>query len=253
MALWITDADPTELRPNSTEDTLQTVIRAAYRQVLGNQHVMESQRLTSAESQLRNGDITVAGFIRAIAKSDLYRSLFFEPSSPYRFIELNFKHLLGRAPVSQAEIAEHVLNYTVHGYEAEIDSYVDSSEYQTNFGENVVPYTRGQRTEAGISNISFNRTFALNRGYAANNTSSQARLIADIGGNLATKIKAPVSGSGSYSNTGKRFRVTVAKSGSGPRVTRSSASYEVSYAQLSQKIQSIQKTGGKIVSIAEVG
>jgi phycoerythrin-associated linker protein len=82
MALWITDADPIELRSNSTEDTLQTVIRAAYRQVLGNQHVMESQRLISAESQLRNGDITVAGFIRAVGKSDLYRSLFLKPLRP---------------------------------------------------------------------------------------------------------------------------------------------------------------------------
>ena len=77
---------------------MQSVIRAAYRQVLGNAHVMESQRLISAESQLRNGDISVAGFVRAIARSELYQTLFFENSSPYRFVELNFKHLLGRAP-----------------------------------------------------------------------------------------------------------------------------------------------------------
>lgn len=250
MALWIVEAEPVELRSNA-EETLQAVIRAVYRQVLSNQHVMESQRLTSGESLLRHGDISVAGFVRLVAKSDLYRSLFFDNSSPYRSIELNFKHLLGRAPISQAEISEHVLTYNTRGYAADIDSYIDSSEYQQNFGENIVPYARGQRTEAGISNISFNRTFALNRGFAANNTSPQARLIADIGGNLATKIKAPIGGSGTYSNIGKRFRVTVTKAGGG-RITRSNMSYEVNYDQLSQRIQNIQKAGGKIVSIAEV-
>lgn len=138
MALWI-DTESVELRPNATEEDLQAIVRAVYRQVLGNAHVMESQRLTSAESQLRNGDITVRGFVRAVAQSDLYRSLFFETSSPYRFIELNFKHLLGRAPQDQTEISEHVQRYNSQGYEAEINSYVDSDEYFLNFGENVVP------------------------------------------------------------------------------------------------------------------
>ena len=57
-------SDAVELGSNATEDGLQVVIRAAYRQVLGNPHLMESQRLTSAESLLRNGDITVRNFVR---------------------------------------------------------------------------------------------------------------------------------------------------------------------------------------------
>lgn len=61
-------SDPIELRPNATEDDLQVVIRAVYRQVLGNVHLMETQRLTSAESLLRNGDITVREFVRQVAK-----------------------------------------------------------------------------------------------------------------------------------------------------------------------------------------
>ena len=98
MALWITDSDPIELRPNATDDDLQAIIRAVYRQVLGNAHVMESERLASAESYFKNGDITVRGFVRAVAQSDRYRALFFDNSYAYRYIELNFKHLLGRAP-----------------------------------------------------------------------------------------------------------------------------------------------------------
>ncbi|MEO0738497.1 MAG: phycobilisome rod-core linker polypeptide, partial [Cyanobacteria bacterium J06649_12] len=161
MALWVTNVVPVELRPNATEDDLQTVIRAVYKQVLGNQHVMETQRLISAESLLRDGDITVRGFVRAVAQSELYRSLFFETSSAYRFIELNFKHLLGRAPQEQAEIATHVVLYNEHGYVAEINSYIDSDEYLANFGEDRVPYVCGNQTQVGVKNVGFNRTFAL--------------------------------------------------------------------------------------------
>jgi phycoerythrin-associated linker protein len=251
MALWI-EAESVELRPNATEDDLQAVIRAVYRQVLGNAHVFDSQRLTSAESQLRNGDISVAGFVRALAQSDLYRSLFFENSSPYRFIELNFKHLLGRAPQDQSEIAEHVQIYNTQGYEAEINSYIASDEYVLSFGENVVPSTRGNRTQAGVKNVGFNRTFALTRGFAANDVGKSAKLISDIAGNLATKIVSPAGGSGASSSTGKRFRISVSKANFGARVTKSLATFEVGYNQLSQKIQNIQKTGGNILSITEV-
>jgi len=251
MALWI-EAEAVELRPNPTEDDLQSVIRAVYRQVLGNAHVMDNQRLTSAESQLRNGDVTVKEFVRAVAQSDLYRALFFETSSPYRFVELNFKHLLGRAPQDQSEISEHVQTYNSQGYEAEIDSYISGDEYTLSFGEHVVPCARGNRTQAGIKNVGFNRTFALMRGFAANDVGKSAKLISDLGSNLPTKIVAPASGSGASSNTGKRFRVSVSKANYGPRVTQSAATFEVGYSQLSQKIQNIQKTGGKILSITEV-
>ena len=105
------EEEPMELRPNSTEDDLQLIIRAVYKQILGNQHLFEGERLNSAESLLRNGDITVRQFVRTVAKSDLYQSLFFNSSSQYRFIELNFKHLLGRAPQEQSEISQHVQLY----------------------------------------------------------------------------------------------------------------------------------------------
>jgi phycoerythrin-associated linker protein len=253
MALWITDDAHTELRPNASEDDLQAVIRSAYRQVFGNAHIMDSERVVNAESLLRNGDITVREFVRLIAQSEQYRSRFFNSSSSYRFVELNFKHLLGRAPVDQAEIAEHVVRYNESGYEAEINSYVDSDEYVSQFGENTVPYYQGSNSQVGIKNVGFNRTFALMRGYASSDTGRSAALIGDVAGNRPTRIKAPTGGSGTYSNTGKRFRVQVSKSGVGPRVNRSVTSFEVGYDQLSQRIQGIQKTGGKILSITEIG
>ncbi|MFG6103702.1 phycobilisome rod-core linker polypeptide [Leptothoe sp. EHU-05/26/07-4] len=251
MALWVTNAVPVELRSNATEDDLQTVIRAVYKQVLGNQHVMETQRLTSAESLLRDGDITVRGFVRAVAQSELYRALFFESSSAYRFIELNFKHLLGRAPQEQSEIANHVALYNERGYVAEINSYIDSDEYTAHFGENRVPFVRGSQTQLGVKNVGFNRTFALVRGDATSDRSNQAKLISDIGGNLATKISAPQAGTG-RSSTGKRFRITATTSTATAALGRlSKQEYVVSFNQMSQRIQTILKTGGKILSVTE--
>ena len=43
---------------NSLDD-VDSVIRAVYKQVWGNPHVMESERLISAESKLTNGEISI--------------------------------------------------------------------------------------------------------------------------------------------------------------------------------------------------
>lgn len=253
MSIWVTSPDPVELRPNASEEDLQRVVSAVYKQVLGNHHVMESQRLVAAESQLRNGDITVRGFVRAVAKSDLYRSLFFESSSPYSFIENNFQNLLGRAPEDQSEVTEHTQICLERGYDGEIDSYVDSDEYWRNFGENTAPFLRGQVTEAGLKNVSFNRTLAIAGGNASHNSGKKPILTGDIAGNRGTKVKAPRGvGAGSTGNTG-RFRIVVTRANTGgARTPRSNNTYEVGYDQMQNKIRSIHKSGGKIVSIESV-
>ncbi|MEM9808030.1 MAG: phycobilisome rod-core linker polypeptide [Cyanobacteria bacterium P01_D01_bin.56] len=252
MSLWVTEVEPTELRPNATEADLESVIRAVYKQVLGNAHVMDNQRLVNAESYLRNGDITVRGFVRAVALSTLYRTLFFEQSSAYRFVELNCKHLLGRAPIDQAEISIHVQRYNSEGYDTEINSYLDSAEYLDKFGDNIVPYCRAN-TQVGIKNVAFNRGFALMRGFAANDAGGQAKLISDLGANLATRIKAPAGKTGTYDNTGKRFKITASNSGACARLSHlSTQAYVVSYGQMSQKMQAIFKGGGKVLSVVEL-
>lgn len=250
MSLWINN-EAVELRPNATDEDIQVVIRAVYKQVLGNAHVLESQRLTSAESKLTNGEITVRGFVRAVATSDIYKARYFDSSAPYRFVELNFKHLLGRAPQDQSEISEHIQTYNASGYDADIDSYLGSEEYLAAFGENIVPYACGV-SQTGVKNVAFNRLFALDRGYAASDTSTASKLVSDVAGNLGTKIKSPATGSGAYSNTGKRFRIVATKANFGSRVTKSNYSVEIGYAQLSNRIQNIQRSGAKIVSISEI-
>jgi len=120
------EAQRVELRPNWTQDDVHAVISAAYRQVLGNEHLMECERLVGSESLLMQGVISVRDFVRAIAESELYRQKFLYPNFHVRFIELNYKHLLGRAPYDQTEIAYHLDLFISQGYEAEINSYLTS-------------------------------------------------------------------------------------------------------------------------------
>jgi hypothetical protein len=244
--------DPVELWSNASEDDLQLVIRAVYKQLLGNAHLLESQRLTTAESLLRNRDITVREFVRMIAQSNLYQSLFFQANPAYRFIELNCKHLLGRAPLDQAEISQHVQLYNTQGYAAEIDSYIDSQEYLDKFGENVVPYPCSISSQMGVKNNVYNRTLALLGGFATSDSSNKAKLIASLAANQPQKIKLATTVGGATGATNKRFRITAAKGSGTTLAKRSNLTYEVGYSQLSAKIQSIHKMGGKILSITEV-
>lgn len=151
-----------ELIPGQWEsdDDVNLVIRGVYRQVLGNAHIMESERLVTAESQLKSGTISVREFVRQVAKSELYRSRFFTSCYRYRAIELNFKHLLGRAPDNYQEMIPHSTILDTKGYEADIDSYLDSDEYQSAFGEHIVPYYR-YKTRNGQSMLGFTNTFGL--------------------------------------------------------------------------------------------
>ncbi|MEB3175248.1 MAG: phycobilisome rod-core linker polypeptide, partial [Cyanobacteriota bacterium] len=119
------ETQPVELRPDWTTEDVNLVIRAAYRQVLGNDYIMDSERLKGAESLLRNGSISVREFIRTLAKSELYKKKFFYGSFQTRVIELNYKHLLGRAPYSEDEVVFHLDLYETQGFDAEIDSYLD--------------------------------------------------------------------------------------------------------------------------------
>lgn len=152
---------------NGTAQDKATIVRAVYRQVLGFQYVMESERLAGAESLFNNGYLSVRELVRTVAKSGLYREKFFENCNPYHFIELNHKHLLGRAPQSKAEMLHHFTILQDEGYDAEIDSYIDSAEYQDRFGEEQVPYINGWDYSPGQVGRQFSWMMQLGRGAAA--------------------------------------------------------------------------------------
>jgi phycocyanin-associated rod linker protein len=267
------DMKPLELRPNWSKEEAFSAIRAVYRQVFGNDYIMASERLKEAESLLCNGSITVRDFVRAVAKSELYKSKFLYNNFQTRVIELNLKHLLGRAPYDESEVVYHLDLYQNKGFEVDIDSYIDSEEYLENFGDNIVPYYRGFSTQTQQKTVGFTRMFQLYRGYANSDRSQiagkQSRLAQELGRNSASAVVNP-SGSGqgwSYrpssrgvtpsktfrnsNREGRIYRIEV--SGMNlpryPKVRRISKAWLVPYEQLSETLQKINKMGGKVASI----
>jgi len=178
------------LRAPFTEGEFQGALYAIYRQIFGNTYVMESERPTVVESQLRNGELTVRGFVRALVKSEVFKTRFFQKASQNRAIELSHKLLLGRAPYDQAEIARHLNLYESQGYDAEMDSYLDSEEYLENFGEDTVPYFRGFKYQVSQSAEAFGRMIRLYDGWAGSDTDR------GIGGQVA-RLNAVIPRSGS--------------------------------------------------------
>jgi phycocyanin-associated rod linker protein len=254
------ESDPVELRDCWTKEEVEVVIQAVYRQVLGNEHVMACERLTSAESLLRGGEITVKDFIRTIALSELYKQKFFHCNPQNRFIELNYKHLLGRSVYDQTEIAYHTALYGEQGYEAEINSYIDSPEYQENFGESIVPYYRGFTSQRSQKTVGFSRLFQLYRGYAssdrAQGNGKQAKLVREVAQNTASPVYICSTGEAlmgiSSGNRAQVYRVQVLlgspRRGTA-RVRQSRTEYLVSFEQLSGKLQQINRQGGRVTGI----
>lgn len=254
-----TESLPTELRPHWSEDEVNAVILAAYRQVFGNEHLMSSERLVSAESLLRQGCINVRDFIRTLALSELYRKKFFYSMPQIRFIELNYKHLLGRAPYDQGEIAYHVDLFNQAGYDAEINSYLDSEEYCASFGDSIVPYYRGFATQRGQKTVGFSRIFQLYRGFA-NSDRSQGRdkgsaLTYELAKNTSTPVRTPTSGQSLTGTTATtqgqfyRLRVSQAAKGCTPQLRRGIDEFVVPYDRLSATLQALNQRGCQVLAI----
>jgi phycoerythrin-associated linker protein len=277
------DTPPLELVSGRSEEEVESVIRAVYRQILGNAYVMESERAIVPESQFKRGELSVREFVRAVAKSDLYRSRFFETCPRYRFIELNFKHFLGRTPNGLEEMRAHSTILDNEGFEAEIDSYLDSDEYQSAYGEAIVPYYRGYKTQPGQNMVGFTHMFALLRGasssdlkgsiagkapvlnkYVIQNT--PLAVIPPSGGSIGdgwsfqgTPLDTRTRLGAGAGEEGKMYRIEV--TGYKPigrvnkvsKIRRSNQVYFVPFNRLSQEYQRIHKEGGVIASITPVG
>jgi phycobilisome core-membrane linker protein len=119
----------------------EAVILGAYRQVFGRE-VFATQRLTVAESQLKGGEITVRQFVRLLAKSSVFRHLYWDSLYATKAIEYIHRRLLGRPTWGREEIEPYYDLCARQGFNALVDAMVNSSEYVKTFGEDTVPYER---------------------------------------------------------------------------------------------------------------
>nr|YP_009541854.1 phycobilisome core-membrane linker protein [Neogoniolithon spectabile]AYR06063.1 phycobilisome core-membrane linker protein [Neogoniolithon spectabile] len=121
----------------------ELVIRSCYSQIFQRDIVSAySLRISNLESRLKNGDITMKEFVRALGKSYLYRKEFLEPFVNSRVVELSFRNFLGRGPGSLDEFRKYFGILSNRGLDGLIDAFVNSSEYTDYFGEETVPYLR---------------------------------------------------------------------------------------------------------------
>ncbi|PSB43469.1 photosystem I reaction center subunit X [Cyanosarcina cf. burmensis CCALA 770] len=132
---------PTSSSVRFSESSTQAVIRAAYLQVFG-RDVYEGQRLKVAEIKLENGEISLREFIRALAKSDLFRKLYWTPFYVCKAIEYIHRRLLGRPTYGRQENNKYFDICSKKGFYALVDAIIDSPEYSEAFGEDTVPYER---------------------------------------------------------------------------------------------------------------
>ena len=273
---------PLELLPGDEDANKEQIIRTVYKQVLGNAYVMESERQVVAESQFKLGEISVRELVRRIAKSDLYRSRFFETCARYRYIELTFRHLMGRAPVDFQEMRDHSERLDAKGYDADIDSFLDCDDYQNAFGEWIVPYQRGWKTESCTTLQEFTWSFQLLRGNSSSSLKGDlAGIKSKLGGaayqNRPLAVIPPSSSETSgwsfrpstnlqdaptrlgvgAGEEGMTYRVEVTGYSANnvrriSRYVRSNRVYYVPFNKLSEQFIRIHREGGKIASITPV-
>ncbi|MCP9851175.1 phycobilisome rod-core linker polypeptide [Cyanobium sp. Morenito 9A2] len=257
--------------PNGNDDEKSRLIYAVYQQVLGRQYVLSSERLEGPESLFRRGYLSVREFVRQVAKSGEYRRRFFDDTNAYKFIELNFKHLLGRAPQNKAEALHHFTILQEKGFEAEIDSYLDSTEYQHRFGEEQVPFIHGLGYSAGQHGLQFSYLLQLTRGVAASVkgdiVKNQSRLNPAIHKEAPLPVISPNAKGSTFRSAradgvtrqgvgageeGRTFRVEISGFNNYRLHKRSNRVRFIPFNKLLEYQQQIHREGGRIASITPV-
>lgn len=148
-----------------SESETQKVIDAAYRQVFG-RALYEGQRQKVAEIKLENGEITLREFIRALAKSEVFRKMYWTSLYVCKSVEYVHRRLLGRPTYGRKEINSYFDLCAKQGFYALVDAIIDSKEYEQAFGEDTVPYER-YLTPGGYA-LRQTRPGAIGEGIGAN-------------------------------------------------------------------------------------
>jgi phycobilisome core-membrane linker protein len=154
--------EPLKLAKAPSRAEVEQVIEATYRQLL-NRVPLLAERLGDAESQLRDGQLSVAEFVGQVAASDLFQARL-DRMAPLRGAAAAYLALLGRA-AQPSEASRYLATRVRAGQRAALNQVLDNPEYASSFGQHTVPYIRGLQTANGIPLATVNRTASL---YAGN-------------------------------------------------------------------------------------
>jgi len=137
---------PATVNRKSSEVERQQALYQIYQQVLERQpYAHERKILAKAEKDFCADKIGVKRFLKELGHSKVYLDAFYHTCSNMKFLELCFKHFLGRAPLSQAEIKFYCDILMYQGVSQMITEILDSEEYRKTFGCFTVPYARERR------------------------------------------------------------------------------------------------------------
>lgn len=137
---------PTTVSRRSTVVERQAALQQIYYQVLERQpYASECKQLAKAEADFLKDKIGVRRFLKELGHSSVYLDAFYHKSSNLKFLELCFKHFLGRAPYNRDELQHYSHILMTEGVEKLISAILDSEEYRKAFGCFTVPYPQTQK------------------------------------------------------------------------------------------------------------
>ncbi|MBD2190156.1 phycobilisome rod-core linker polypeptide [Pseudanabaena mucicola] len=124
----------------------QNALAQIYAQLLERQpYVSERKEIQQLEQDFLSGKLDVRHFLGGLVMSELYLNSCYHGFSNLKFMEISFKHLLGRTLNDKEEISVYTDVLTKHGVSAFFHKIFDSDEYRKAFGLHTVPYARGSK------------------------------------------------------------------------------------------------------------
>lgn len=137
------DFRPMTVSRQSSPEEHQFALTQIYRQVLERQpYTSERQTITALEKDFLKDKIGVRRFLKHFACTDIYLNQFYDKLSNVKFMDVCFKHFLGRAILDHQEMQVYNTILAKQGVGGLITAMLDSEEYRKAFGCFTVPYPR---------------------------------------------------------------------------------------------------------------
>lgn len=134
---------PITVSRRSSREEREIALMQIYRQVLERvPYSYERKAMAKAERDFLSDKIGVRRFLKELGHSRVYLDSFYYSSANLKFLELCFKHFMGRAPLNQDEIRDYCDILMKQGVHHVITAILDSEEYRKVFGCFTVPYAR---------------------------------------------------------------------------------------------------------------
>nr|YP_009500270.1 phycobilisome core-membrane linker protein [Gracilariopsis heteroclada]AXE43432.1 phycobilisome core-membrane linker protein [Gracilariopsis heteroclada] len=125
------------------KSNIEQITKVTYLRVFGRFIYKEEQLVVKKfENLFKDRKISVREFVSQLAKSSVFRALYWDNLYICKAIEYIHNRLIGRPTYGRQEINKYFNIVYKEGYYKMIDSMINSLEYIETFGDNIVPYER---------------------------------------------------------------------------------------------------------------